>query len=258
MRKTLFLTLLLLIFSHTLFAGKSTVKNSYVEFSEIIMVGKIVEVTPYAIIVENSYTETNIDNNFVKRIRKGYLEDLDFRGHGFANALKLVSIKDDHMRLNFYLDNIPTVFHFEVNTYTKFLPLLFMVENSLKNLKVPSGLREALSTPDAMKYLKTPFIKDLIEKSWFVGVFTIHPESGKLVYSSSRYYSSLDELLSDEYATEHRVQDIIHQGLTVTVVKGIVRGNEAATVTSEDDDTEGDGSDGNIGTSKMPTIGGGK
>lgn len=257
MNKRQLLILTLFFLPGLLFATKTEVKNSYVEFPEIIMVGKIVEVTPYSIIVENSETETNIDNNFVKRIREGYLEDIDFRGHGFANALKLVSIKDDHMRLNFYLDNIPTVFHFDVTTYTQFIPLLFMVENNLKNLKVPSGLREALSTPDAMKYLKTPFIKELLEKSWFVGVFAIHPESGKLIYRSSRYYASLDELLSDEYATEHRVQDIIHQGLAVTVTKSIVRGNEASRI-DPDDDSKGEGGEGNIGTSQMPTIGGGK
>lgn len=258
MNRKYFLLLTLIFLSGLLFAKTTTAKNSYVEFPAIVMVGRIVAMTPYSIIVENSETETNIDNSFVKHIREKYQEDIDFRGHGFANALKLVSIEKNHMRLNFYLDNIPTIFHFDISTYTKFLPVLFMVENNLKNMKVPTGLREALATPDAMKYLKTPFVKDLMNNSWFVGVFTVHPESGKLVYQSSRYYASLDDLLTDEYAHEHRVPDMIHHGLAVTVTKSIIRGNEASRARPDNDKKSGDGGDGNIGTSKTPSIGGGK
>ncbi len=237
-------------------APKKQIRNSYVEFPEIVMVGKVVEITPYSIIVENSDTGTNIDNSFVAYIREKFAEGIDFRDHGFANALKLVTVKDGHMRLNFYLDNIPSVFHFDVSTYTQFLPLFFIVEHNLKKMKIPAGVEDALRTPDALKYLKIPFIHKLLDNSWFIGVFTVHPQTGKLVYDSSRYYSSLDELLSDDFAQEHRVPDMIHRGLTVSVVKAIVRGHEADHPSNQEGSGSSD-SKGNIGTGHSPIVGGG-
>ncbi len=229
-KKTVFILLSTMLFVSLLHAEKDgqEVKNSFVEFPFIILVGQVIDITPHSVIVENTEHETFVSNTRIKTMRKSFYKQIDFRAHAFANAMKLVSVEDNHMRLNFFLDNINQVFHQEIRTYLDFLPLVYMFKNNMERLEVPKKLAEQLKGKNLNYYLSVPYIRDLMEKSWFAGVFKIHPESKKLVYHDSGFFESYDDLMTDDFAREYRIPNIVRAGMTMTMTTVSITGNEAS------------------------------
>lgn len=229
-KKTVFTLLIATIFISLLHAEKDEqkVKNSFVEFPFIILVGQVVDITPHSVIVENTEHETLIPETRIQAMKKSFYKQIDFRAHAFANAMKLVSVEENHMRLNFFLDNINQVFHQEIRTYLEFLPLVYMFKNNMERLKVPKKLSEQLKGKNLNYYLSIPYIRELMEKSWFAGVFKIHPESKKLVYHDSSFFESYDDMMVDDFAREYRIPGIVRAGMTMTMTTVSITGNEAS------------------------------
>ncbi len=201
--------------------------RSYAEFPYIVMTGQIVEVTPFSIKVGNTAFETRATNEQVKRLVEQYLtSSVDFRAHGFARALSTIEINGKNMEMGFYLDNLTRVFHDEVQTYLRFLPLFYLMKNNIDRLKLPDHVMAEFRKLSMEDVLKMPEVKELIDNSWFVGIFRIHPDSGKLIYHASSFYQSYEDLEKDEFAREYRVPDIIRAGMTVTMTTAVVTGNE--------------------------------
>lgn len=214
-----------LIFSLNSYA-EETGRNSYAEFPVIVFVGQVVEVTPFSVVFENTYAETGATDEKIKQLIEAYSSSLDHRDHGFANALKVISVKDGKMRVAFYLDNITKVFHDDVRTYMKFIPLYYVFKNNINELKVPPKMLEELKKHALNYYLNLPMAKELMSNAWLTGVFKIHPETGKLVYHAANFYKKIDDMMTDEFAAEYRIFDIVKSGMTMTVSKARVIGNE--------------------------------
>jgi hypothetical protein len=70
----------------------------------------------------------------------------------------------------------------------------------------------------------------------FTGVFTIHHESSKLVYYASRFYDKLDDLFIDEFAKRYRIPNIVKSGMTMSMTKAVVVGNESQEIKKKDGD----------------------
>jgi len=135
-------------------------------------------------------------------------------------------MEKEHMRLNFYLDNINKVFHNSARTYLKFLPLFYLFKNNLGRLNLPKKTMNQLKKLSFNYYITLPFVKKILKDSWFVGVFRVQPESGKLVYYASRYYKNLEELQTDDFSKSFRVPQIVNAGLTVSITKIKIWGHE--------------------------------
>lgn len=218
-------SMFVIFFSTGLYA-EETGRNSYSEFPVIVFVGQVVEITPFSVVFENTYAETGATDEKVKQLIDAYSSSLDYRDHGFANALKVISVKDGKMRVALYLDNITKVFHDDVRTYMKFIPLYYVFRNNIKELKVSPQLMEELRKHALDYYLNLPMAKELMSNAWLAGVFQIHPETGKLVYHASNFYQTIDEMKTDDFAAEYRIFDIVKAGMTMTVSKARVIGNE--------------------------------
>jgi len=242
MRKLL-LTLLFTVLLSGVLSAEIEVNegDSVVEFPTIVLVGQIVEVTPYSIIFENTYADTKVTEQQINDLVKYYSSSLDFRAHAFANSLKVVAVKDGKMRLAFYLDNITKVFDDDVKNYMKFIPLFYLFKNNISELKISKKIREELKKKSVDYYLNLPMVKELMAKSWIAGVFKIDTDSGKLVYHASRLYNNLEDLQLDDWARENRIFDIIKTGMTVTMSKSRVVGRSSGKTDEKDSEKDEDG-----------------
>ena len=214
--------------------------NSYSEFSYIVMVGQVVEVTPFSVVFENTAYETAATNEKIKQLNLLYHHDSDFRSHGMANALYAASVKDGKMRLAFYVDNILKIFDDNVTTYMRYLPLYYLFVNNVKDIKLPEKTMEFLKKQSMDYYLSIPMVQDLMKNSWLAAVFTINPENGKLTYKSARFFDNFEQLNSSEWAHEYRIPDIVRAGMTVSMTKAVYIGHESEkTGNGKSDDKDG-------------------
>ena len=209
--------------------------DSIVEFPSIVFVGQVVEITPFSVIFENTFAGTKATDEQILKLIDYYNSSTDFRAHGFANALQVVSVKDGKMRIGLYLDNITKVFSDDVRNYMKFIPLFYVFRNNIEQLKVPKEVIDELKKQSLDYYLNLPMAKEMMSKSWVAGVFRIDPETSKLIYHGSRIYNDLDELRNDEFASEYRLYDVIRSGMTMTMTKAQVIGHESKSLKKKDD-----------------------
>ena len=220
-------------------AGKG---NSYSEFSFIVMVGQVVEVTPFSVIFENTAYPTGTTDPKIRMLGAYFSRDTDFRSHGMANALRAASVKNGKMRLNFYIDNILRIFDDNVTTYMKYLPLYYLFLNNIDDFKLPKETMESLKKQSLDYYLSLPMVQDLMKNSWLAAVFTVNPENGKLSYKTARFFENLDELNQSEWAYEYRIPEIVRAGMTVSMTKAIFIGNESEDVRQDQGDENSSGS----------------
>ena len=236
MKKVMITILFAILLGGNLFGSiKINEGDSVVEFPNIILVGQVVEITPFSIIFENTFAETKATDEQIKKLIEYYNSSIDFRAHGFANALQVISVKDGKMRIAFYLDNITRVFSDDVKNYMQFIPLFYMFKNNISQLKVPKEIIEELKKQSLEYYLSLPMAKEMLSKAWVAGVFKIDPESGKLVYYASRLYNNIEELQADAFATEYRIYDVVKAGMTMTMTKSQVVGRESMNAKKKDD-----------------------
>lgn len=210
--------------------------DSFVEFPSIVLVGQVVEITPFSVIFENTFAGTKATDEQIRNLIEYYNSSIDFRAHAFANALQVISVKDGKMRIGFYLDNITRVFSDDVKNYIKFIPLFYMFKNNMENLKVPPKVIDELKKKSIDYYLTLPMAKEMMAKAWIAGVFKIDPESSKLVYYGSRLYNNIEELQADSFAAEYRIYDIIKSGMTMTMTKAQIVGRESTIPEKKDDE----------------------
>lgn len=236
-----------------LFADNRTVGagNSYSEFSYIVMVGQVVEITPFSVVVENTAYGTTTNDDKINALHNFFSHDTDFRSHGMANALRPVTVKDGKMRLNFYLDNILKIFDDDATTYMKYLPIYFLFQNNIEELKLPESTVEALKKQSIDYYLSLPMVKDLMRNSWIAAVFTINPSNGKLIFKTGRFFDDLDELNLSDWAEEYRIPDIIRGGMVVSMTKAIFIGNESSDPDRQQKKSDEKGSSGSKGKNKF-------
>ncbi len=210
---------------------------SHVEFPYIVMVGQIVEITTVSIKVGNTKFETRATNSQVSRLVEEHLSSVDFRSHAFARALSVVEVDGKNMQMGFYLDNLTRVFHDEVQTYMRFLPLLYLFGNNMSRFNLPDDVMKQLKKHSLDFYLQLPEIRQILDNAWFVGVFRIHPDSGKLIYHASNFYEKYEDIQKDEFAQQYRVPGIIRAGMTVTMSSAVVRGRELIQRDKEEEGT---------------------
>ena len=87
MRKFLTAMLLTVLFMGSLHAEIEVNEgDSVVEFPTIVLVGQIVEITPYSVIFENTYSGTKVTDKQIQDLIKYYSNSTDFRAHAFANS----------------------------------------------------------------------------------------------------------------------------------------------------------------------------
>jgi hypothetical protein len=236
MRKIL--ALLFVIALHfSLFADRTVGDgNSYSEYPYIIFVGQIVEITPFAVIMENTMYETTTSTEKIGKLIEVFDKDIDFRSHGMANALRAASVKDGKMRLSFYIDNIFKIFSDDASTYVRYLPLLYLFENNIKDVMLTPKQVEEIKKISADYILNLPVAKELVKNSWLAGVFQISQSNDKLVYKSARFFTNFDELNQSEWAQDYRIPDIVRAGLTVSMTKAVFIGHEADIAKNKDKD----------------------
>lgn len=236
MKKLMTLILAVVLLGTSLY-GKIEVNegDSLVEFPVIVIVGQIVEVTPYSVIFENTYEGTNVTDEQIKKTIEYFASGSDFRARGFANALKVVSAKDGKMRVSFYLDNILKIFDDDVRTYMKYIPIYYMFKSNIQDMRIPKNVVEELKKHPFDYYLNLPMAKELMKNSWLAGVFRIDPDSSKLVYHGARFFNNLDEMMISDWAKEYRIPDIVRKGMTVTMTKSVIVGSESSDTVKEDD-----------------------
>lgn len=228
MRKFLILFLAALSF-FPLFAEKRIVGNgnSYSEFPYIVMVGQIVEITPFSVIFENTAYGTLTNDEKIKNLHTLFSQDNDFRSHGMANALRAASVKDGKMRLNFYIDNILKIFDDNATTYMKYLPLYYLFQNNIKEMMLPDDTMESLKKQSLNYYVSLPMAQELMQNSWLAAVFTINPTNDKLTFKTARFFDNIDELNQSEWASRYRIPEIVRAGMTVSMTKAIFIGHES-------------------------------
>jgi len=215
--------------------------DSLAEFPVIVIVGQIVEVTPYSVVFENTFEGTNVTDEQIKKIIEYYSSAVDFRAHGFANALKVVSVKNGKMRVSFYLDNILKIFDDDVRTYMKYIPVYYMFRSNIQDMRIPKEVVAELKKHSYEYYLNLPMAKELMNNSWLAGVFRIDPDSAKLVYQGARFFSNIDEMMIDDWANEYRIPDIVRKGMVLTMTRAVVAGNESNDPVKEEDKENKDG-----------------
>ena len=210
--------------------------NSYSEFPFIIFVGQLVEITPFSVVFENTLYETTTNTEKIGQLIQVFEKDTDFRSHGMANALRAASVKDGKMRLSFYLDNVSRIFSDDASTYVRYVPLMHLFENNIKEITLTPEQIEEIKKLSAEYFLNLPMTKELIKNSWLAGVFQISPSNGRLVYKSARFFKDFEELSQSDWARNYRIQDIIRKGMTVSMTKAIFIGDESKNAKSDDKD----------------------
>ncbi len=228
MRKILALSFIIALTS-ILFATERTVGegNSYSEYSYIVMVGQVVEITPFSIVFENTAYETRATENRIRALSTTFNRDTDFRAHGMANALRAASVHNGKMRLNFYIDNILKIFDDNVSTYMKYLPLYYLFRNNIEDFKLPEETMESLKKQSIDYYISLPMAQELMQNSWLAAVFVINPSNDKLTFKTARFFNNFDELNTSEWAREYRIPDIVKAGMTVSMTKAVYIGHES-------------------------------
>lgn len=215
--------------------------NSYSEFSFVVFVGQVVEVTPFSVTVENTAYETGASNERINQLYNILNAEPDFRSHGLANALRCASVKDGKMRLTFYADNIFRIFDDNVTTYMRYIPLYYLFRNNLQDLKLPEKTMESLKKHTLDYYLSIPMAQELMHNSWLAGVFTVNPENDKLIYKSARFFENIEEMNLSDWANEYRIPDIVKSGLAVTMTKAIFIGHESENHPKDEDEDSSNG-----------------
>lgn len=201
--------------------------NSYSEFPFIVFVGQLVEITPFSVIFENTLYETDTTTEKIGQLIKVFERDTDFRSHGMANALRAASVKNGKMRLSFYLDNIPRIFSNDASTYVRYVPLMHLFENNIKEMTLNPEQIEEIKKLSAQYFMDLPMTKELIKNSWLAGVFQISPSNDKLIYKSARFFKNFEELEQSTWANNYRIPDIVRKGMTVSMTKAIFIGHES-------------------------------
>ena len=239
MKKFLILFIVLVSFL-PLFADRTVeAGNSYSEFSYIVMVGQIVEVTPFSVVFENTAYGTNTSNEKIAMLSAYFSRDTDFRSHGLANALRATSVKDGKMRLNFYVDNILRIFDDNVTTYMRYLPIYYIFRNNIDDFKLPEATMESLKKQSIDYYLSIPMAQELMQNSWLAAVFMVNPSNGKLTFKTGRFFDNIDELNQSEWAEEYRIPDIVRSGMTVSMTKAVFIGHESVKINKKSDESKG-------------------
>ena len=228
MRK-IFVICFVIALTSILFADERTVGegNSYSEYSYIVMVGQVVEITPFSIIFENTASGTRATDKRIKALSETFNRDTDFRSHGMANALRAASVHNGKMRLNFYIDNILKIFDDNVATYMKYLPLYYLFRNNIDDFKLPEATMESLKKQSLDYYISLPMAQELMQNSWLAAVFVINPSNDKLTFKTGRFFDDIDELNRSEWARGYRIPEIVKAGMTVSMTKAIYIGNES-------------------------------
>ena len=227
MRK-IFVLFFVIAVQFALFADRNVgAGNSYSEFPFIIFVGQIVDITPYSVIIENTLYETSTSSEHIRNLIEVFSRDLDFRSHGMANALRAASVKDGKMRLSFYLDNITKIFSDDASTYVRYLPLMHLFENNIKDIMLTPQQIEDIKKISADYFLNLPMTKDLVKNSWLAGVFQISPSNDKLIYKSARFFKTFEDLNQSVWAQNYRIPDIVRSGMTVSMTKAVFIGSES-------------------------------
>ncbi|MBO4705687.1 MAG: hypothetical protein J5647_08145 [Spirochaetaceae bacterium] len=218
----------------TLFADRTVgAGNSYSEFPFIILVGQLVDVTPFSVVFENTLYETNTTTEKIGQMIKIFDSDTDFRSHGMANALRAASVKNGKMRLSFYLDNITKIFSDDASTYVRYLPLFYLFENNIKEMMLTQEQIDEIKKLSAQYFLDLPMTKELIKNSWLAGVFQINPSNDKLIYKSARFFKNFEELETSDWARNYRIPEIVRKGMTVSMTKAIYIGHESENANSK-------------------------
>ncbi len=237
--RRLFLLLFIVAATFHLMAERTAGEgNSYSEFSFVVFVGQIVEVTPFSVVVENTAYETGASNERINQLYTMLNAETDFRSHGLANALRCASVKDGKMRLTFYADNILQIFDDNVTTYMRYVPLYYLFRNNIQELKLPEKTIESLKQHTIDYYLSIPMAQELMHNSWLAGVFTVNPENDKLIYKSARFFDNIEEMNMSDWANEYRIPDIVKSGLTVTMTKAIFIGHESEDRPADEDNKD--------------------
>ena len=214
--------------SFTLFADRTVgAGNSYSEYSYIVMVGQIVEITPFSVIFENTAFETRANNGKIRGLMEIFNRDADTTSHGMANALRAASVNNGKMSLNFYIDNILKIFDDNVSNYMKYLPLYYLFRNNIEDLKLPKETLELLKSKSLDYYVSLPMAQELMHNSWLAAVFVINPSNDKLTFKTGRFFDDIDELNASEWARGYRIPEIVRAGMTVSITKAIYIGNES-------------------------------
>ena len=214
--------------SFTLFAERTIGGgNSYSEYSYIVMVGQVVEITPFSVIFENTAFETKANNRRIRGLMEMFNRDANSTAHGMANALRAASVNNGKMRLNFYIDNILKIFDDNVSTYLKYLPLYYLFKNNIDDFKLPEETLKSLKEKSIDYYISLPMAQELMQNSWLAAVFVINPSNDKLTFKTGRFFDNIDELNASEWAHNYRIPDIIRSGMTVSMTKAIYIGNES-------------------------------
>ena len=202
--------------------------NSYAEFPTIVIVGQVVEVDPFKVVLENTYQETFATTERVREISDYFFTSTtDYTAHGFANTLGAVSIKDNRMRMTMYADNVFKIFDDDIGTYMRYIPLLFLYKENIKNMNLSKETHEALKKIPKDYYFNNDIVKDIMKKIWIAGVFRINPVTKKLVYQTAQIFENFEQLDLSGWASEYRIQDIVRAGLVVSMTKHIVIGTES-------------------------------
>ncbi len=213
-----------------LFAGSRNVEpgNSYTEFPTIVIVGQVVEVDPFKVVIENTYQETFATTDRVRAISDYFFTSTtDYSAHGFAMALKAVTIEKNRMRMTMYADNIFQIFDDDVSTYMRYIPLLFLYKDKIKDMNLPKETIEMLNKIPVDYFLNNDIVKDLMNNVWIAGVFRINPQNKKLIFQSGQIFENFEQMDLSGWASEYRIPDIVRSGLVVSMTKQIIIGNEA-------------------------------
>jgi|GEM_PF-1427249 len=202
------------------------VRNSYIEFPTIVLVGQVTDITLRSVTFSNPIYETPLTVERLDRARTKLESSRNETDKGFLRALRLVSVKNDHMQMTFYPDMMTKIFHDDLNTYQQYLPLFFLMKNNLKEMALPQSMLDRLKAVAIDTYLTIPFVKKIMKDAWGAAVFQIHPETNKLLYVASRFYENYDEMIADEFAKEYMIPEIVRRGMTVSATVAVVRGDE--------------------------------
>jgi hypothetical protein len=138
------------------------------------------------------------------------------------------------MRLSFYLDNITKIFSDDASTYVRYVPLMHLFDNNIKDMMLSPEQIEEIKKLSAQYFLDLPMTKELMKNSWLAGVFQISPSNDKLIYKSARFFKNFEELEASDWARDYRIPDIVKKGLTVSMTKAIFIGHESENAESKD------------------------
>jgi len=237
--------ILALFAAAALFAQNRQVEagNSYAEFPMIVIVGQVVDIDPFKVVIENTYRETFATTDRIRAVSDYFFTSTtDFTAHGFAMALKAVTIEKNKMRMTMYADNVFQIFDDDIGTYMRYIPLLFLYKDKIKDMDLPKETVEMLKKLPLDYYLNNDIVKDIMKNVWIAGVFRINPDTKKLIYQTAQIFENFEQMDLSGWASEYRIPDIVRAGMVVSMTKQIVIGNES----NHPDEGDGRGLDINL------------